>query len=334
MAPRRRELLLLRHGIAEERDPVPGDQADQADRRRSLTPEGAQRTAQLIRRLGELDLGCDVVLSSPLRRARQTAELAVAGGLAPDLELAAALAPLADPLPLLERWLGPLSPRPGWRRLALVGHEPDATPWQRLLGPVLSQALTQADGPLPALVAGADPGPLLWVHQSQGWLLGTRTADPILEPVQQALAADGYSLSPLESRGRPLQVWTRLQSRPVKSNPDQLQAELAGARELDGSWAWWGQGLAVLQQQHEGRQPPEQRLSQLQALATPDAPFQWAMDAATAQALLPGWTPWRLLTTLSSTPLTPAVDGAALSLERDPVEPRALRLQALLQLGR
>ena len=212
--------------------------------------------------------------------------------------------------------------------------EPDATPWQRLLGPVLSQALTQADGPLPALVAGADPGPLLWVHQPQGWLLGTRTADPILEPVQQALAADGYSLSPLESRGRPLQVWTRLQSRPVKSNPDQLQAELAGARELDGSWAWWGQGLAVLQQQHEGRQPPEQRLSQLQALATPDAPFQWAMDAATAQALLPGWTPWRLLTTLSSTPLTPAVDGAALSLERDPAEPRALRLQALLQLGR
>jgi hypothetical protein len=58
------------------------------------------------------------------------------------------------------------------------------------------------------------------------------------------------------------------------------------------------------------------------------------MDAATAQALLPGWTPWRLLTTLSSTPLTPAVDGAALSLERDPAEPRALRLQALLQLGR
>ena len=141
MAPRRRELLLLRHGIAEERDPVPGDQADQADRRRSLTPEGAERTAQLIRRLGELDLGCDVVLSSPLRRARQTAELAVAGGLAPDLELAAALAPLADPLPLLERWLGPLSPRPGWRRLALVGHEPDlSTLVALLIGVPMGQA--------------------------------------------------------------------------------------------------------------------------------------------------------------------------------------------------
>ena len=63
----RRELLLLRHGIAEERDPDPGDQADQADRRRSLTSEGAERTARLISRLCDLDLGCDVVLSSPLR---------------------------------------------------------------------------------------------------------------------------------------------------------------------------------------------------------------------------------------------------------------------------
>ncbi|MEN9542072.1 MAG: phosphohistidine phosphatase SixA [Cyanobacteriota bacterium] len=129
----RRELLLLRHGIAEERDPDPGDQADQADRRRSLTSEGAERTARLISRLCDLDLGCDVVLSSPLRRARQTAELAVAGGLATDLELAAGLAPLADPLPLLERWLGPLSPRPGWRRLALVGHEPDLSTLAALL---------------------------------------------------------------------------------------------------------------------------------------------------------------------------------------------------------
>ena len=208
-----------------------------------------------------------------------------------------------------------------------------ANPWQQLLAPLLTRVLSQVDGPLPALVAAADPGPLLWAQQPQGWLLGTRATEPPLEPLQQALVAEGYSGSPLESRGRPLQVWTRLQSRPVKGNPDQLQAELAGARELDGSWAWWGQGLAVLQQQHEGREAPLQRLHQLQDLATPQAPFQLALDAASAQALLPGWTPWRLLTTLSSTPLTPAVDGAALSLERDPAEPRALRLQALLQLG-
>jgi hypothetical protein len=71
----------------------------------------------------------------------------------------------------------------------------------------------------------------------------------------------------------------------------------------------------------------------LQRLATPQAPFQWALDGGSARDLLTGWSPWRLLTTLSSTPLNPVVEGAALSLEPDPADPRQLHLQAQLQLG-
>ena len=114
-----RELLLLRHGIAEER------RVDLPDWSRSLTPEGRQRTEAVLQRLLELGLGCDLLLSSPLTRARQTADLARLAGLAPDLELAAALEPAGEIGPLLQLWLGDSSPRPGWRRLALVGHEPD-----------------------------------------------------------------------------------------------------------------------------------------------------------------------------------------------------------------
>ena len=78
MVARRPELLLLRHGLAEER----AGAAD--DGQRGLTPEGRERTARVIQRLVTLDLACDVVLSSPLVRARQTAELAVAWvGVAP-----------------------------------------------------------------------------------------------------------------------------------------------------------------------------------------------------------------------------------------------------------
>ena len=207
-----------------------------------------------------------------------------------------------------------------------------ADPWRSLLGPLLSQALGQATGPLPALVAAADQGPLLWADLPDGWVLGTPVANPPLDGLQEALAQQGYSGSPLESRGQTLQVWTRLRSRPVKGNPDQLQAELAGARSSEGPWAWWGQGLAVLHQQHEAHQAPQARLDQLEALATPQAPLQWVMDAGTARSLLAGWTPWRLLTTLSSSPLTPVVDGAALSLDGEAGQPRALHLRARLEL--
>lgn len=54
-----RELLLLRHGIAEER------RVDLPEWSRALTPEGRQRTEAVLQRLLELGLGCDLLLSSP-----------------------------------------------------------------------------------------------------------------------------------------------------------------------------------------------------------------------------------------------------------------------------
>ena len=103
-------------------------------------------------------------------------------------------------------------------------------------------------------------------------------------------------------------------------------------RQSQGGVAWWGQGLAILNQQHEGRRSPQERLDQLELLGSPQAPFQWSMDAHAAQGLLSHWKPWRLVGTLSSSSLTPMVDGAALSLEPDGSEQRSLRLRALLQL--
>ena len=207
----------------------------------------------------------------------------------------------------------------------------DPDPWAQLLGPVLRSALERLPASLPALVASADQGPLLWAQSGEAWLLGTTAQQPLFEALDTALAAEGYSSSPLQSRGLTLQAWTKLQSKPVKGNPDQLQAQLAGARSVQANWAWWGQGLSVLNQQDEGRHSPAERLDQLESLGTPKAPVQWAMDGATAQQLLAGWQPWRLVSALSSSSLTPLVDGAALSLESDDAPARALRLRGLLQ---
>ena len=212
----------------------------------------------------------------------------------------------------------------------LLQPEPDA--WGELLSPLLRQTLERTPGALPALVATVDHGPLLWAQSRDGWLLGTGVQQPPSEELDAALAAEGYTSSPLQSRALSLQAWTRLESKPVRGNPDQLQAQLAGVRTVQNNWAWWGQGLAVLHQQDEAHRPPVERLEQLTALGTPEAPFQWAMDGATAQQLLAGWKPWRLISALSSSSLTPLVDGASLSLEGDGPSARALRVRAQLQL--
>jgi phosphohistidine phosphatase len=106
------ELLLLRHGIAEE------GSTRLEDAERALTAAGRARTEAVVAQLLRLGLACSALFSSPLKRARQTAELACAGGLAPAVRLDAGLAPGGDPWPLVRS-------AAGHDRVALVGHEPD-----------------------------------------------------------------------------------------------------------------------------------------------------------------------------------------------------------------
>ncbi len=156
------ELLLLRHGIAEERSP------ELPDRTRALTDKGRQRTRAVLERALALGLVADRMLSSPFTRARQTAEMARSVGLAPALELSETLEPGHDPLPLLVSALAGLAPAPigagaerqARLRVLLVGHEPDLGRLAaRLLGanPGAIQ-LRKAGLALLALPAGATPG--------------------------------------------------------------------------------------------------------------------------------------------------------------------------------
>lgn len=167
------ELLLLRHGIAEERSP------DRVDAERELTAAGRARTRAVLEQAARLGLRADRLLSSPLARARQTGEIAREVGLAPALELAQALEPGGDPLPLLPVWLtqvegGTAAPC----RLLLVGHEPDlGLLAARLLGaPAGAIALRKAGLALlrfPAVPAGAalaGTARLEWLVQPKLWL--------------------------------------------------------------------------------------------------------------------------------------------------------------------
>ena len=206
--------------------------------------------------------------------------------------------------------------------MALV-QQPSLWPelWQPLLAAVLRVGEGGGDGLLPALVAAADPGPLLWSAGSQGWLLGTAVDQPDPASLEQDLAAQGLTAAPLPVEGdASVMVWTRLEAPPAgrrigREESAVLQASLAGARASQGQLAWWGQNLAVLQEQRESRQTPRLRLAQLAALDQPQASLQWAMAAGPAQALLQRWSTWQLLSGLAGRPLAPAVQGLSLSLE-------------------
>lgn len=196
--------------------------------------------------------------------------------------------------------------------------------WPVLWQPLLAAVLQAPEGSLPAQVAAAASGPLLWSESSQGWLLGTAADQPDPAELAGALSAQGLIAAPLPVEGdASLRVWTRLEApqggrRAPRAEPDQLQASLAGARSSQGRLAWWGQTLAVLQEQRDARQPPRLRLEQVAALDLPQAPLQWAMGAGRARTLLQRWSTWQLVSGLAGQPLAPAVQGLSLGLAVSP----------------
>jgi phosphohistidine phosphatase len=150
------KLYVMRHGPAEER----GSGVAEFDRQ--LTPAGREQTAAAVRGLARLGLKPACIISSPLIRCMQTADLAAA-------ELAAgqppravdALAAGAAPGEILQAIRQAPTP------LLLVGHDPDLSSLVTyLLGGGPTPFVDFAKGGVVALQSNGEPQPgscrLLW----------------------------------------------------------------------------------------------------------------------------------------------------------------------------
>ena len=114
-------LFILRHGLAADLGD-PGLPKDLKDADRPLTPKGKQKLWRTTEAMQALELRFDVVISSPLLRAMQTAQIVTeALALRKKLILTDHLAPGGSPKALVEQ-INALSPRA--RNILLVGHEP------------------------------------------------------------------------------------------------------------------------------------------------------------------------------------------------------------------
>jgi len=120
------EVYLIRHGIAAEK----GIYAE--DETRPLIEKGIIKTTKVAKNLLKAELKFDLILTSPLVRANQTAAILKQVGLTQVVETFDPLKPDGD----IQQWLTWLQ---SWQtktpdgRLALVGHQPDLGNWAEIL---------------------------------------------------------------------------------------------------------------------------------------------------------------------------------------------------------
>ena len=111
------ELYLIRHGVAAERGEEYPD-----DSKRPLTSGGISRLRKEAKALEELGVGFDHIITSPLTRTRQTADIfAESLKSKPSLSQSDALAPAGTSAAVIQE----LAKHMRKGRIALVGHEPN-----------------------------------------------------------------------------------------------------------------------------------------------------------------------------------------------------------------
>jgi phosphohistidine phosphatase len=111
------ELYLVRHAIADMRGPQWPN-----DAKRPLTEHGVSRFREAVQGLRVIGVEIDEIFTSPLVRAKQTADI-LSHGLktTTSVRLLKALEPGHGPAAVVEQ----LARETNKRRVALVGHEPD-----------------------------------------------------------------------------------------------------------------------------------------------------------------------------------------------------------------
>ncbi|NER99698.1 MAG: phosphohistidine phosphatase SixA [Symploca sp. SIO1B1] len=121
------ELYLIRHGIAADRGNYTNDEE------RPLTDKGRQKTDKVAKQLYRRGLRFDLILTSPLVRAKETAAILKDVGLSKRVKEFPSLAPDGN----IHAWVNWLESE--WRNntvrssLALVGHQPDLGNWAETL---------------------------------------------------------------------------------------------------------------------------------------------------------------------------------------------------------
>ncbi len=110
------ELLLLRHGLAED----PGPATEHRDEPRALTPKGSMRMRLGASGMRALGVAPDVLVSSPLTRCAQTADI-----VGDHLGLEPALDDRLRPGMRTDGAAEIIAEHPGVASLMMCGHQPD-----------------------------------------------------------------------------------------------------------------------------------------------------------------------------------------------------------------
>ncbi len=157
-------------------------------------------------------------------------------------------------------------------------------------------------------IFGSEEGPLFWLKEPQGWVVGTRADSSNFSAVDHALSTDGFIRSDLTFEGDPLHVWSKLSVKTIQGK-DIVTSEVAAILEEDLDKYWWAENLELLAQ---GKSVEEVSvlLEQLDSKSSQGDnlfPYEISLIGDMSSEIILKWRPWILMKTISGRSFRPEI---------------------------
>ncbi len=184
-------------------------------------------------------------------------------------------------------------------------------------------------------IASGATGPLLWLQEPEGWIVGTQFESSKELDVNKFLEEKGFVRSDFVFDDDLFQGWLRFFPHRVLEN-DEVDVDVGVVLSRQEENALWGKTFAALQSRKE-KQSLQPRLSQWLAMQN-DRLNVFSNSAVfgpdSARQLLRGWEPWSLLKIFAGPSLESSVKGLAIGFgSNEDVDNSELGLRAFVSFS-
>ncbi|ABX08110.1 DUF3352 domain-containing protein [Prochlorococcus marinus] len=207
-------------------------------------------------------------------------------------------------------------------------------PEAKLLGPILRQYINDLDSTAINRITNSEKGPLVWINEDAGWIIGTKDNSQDLE-IDKSLRSNGFSKSSLALKEKKIDVWSKLAiNKSGKYDNIINNVEIILSQENESNW--WGNNIAALEQRLQVNSLTNNN-KRFQNLISNDGNYfdqQVFLGPTSSQKILSDWKPWKLLQAVIGHSLKQNIKSIAISIgaSKDDIE-QTINFHAKLLLG-
>ncbi|WP_320666514.1 DUF3352 domain-containing protein [Prochlorococcus sp. MIT 1307] len=207
-------------------------------------------------------------------------------------------------------------------------------PLSQLIGPILVAKLQSLEGVTAKAIITFNEGPLIWLKEAKGWVIGTKKGSPPISLIDKLLTKENYKRSELLINNKIFQVWSKLVTEHVQDG-DKLKTKIGAILLQDSDINWWGENLFALQQKEQTESRLKQEESgEFHPEGMNMSAMQISLNAIQAQEQLNQWYPWQLLKVIGSASITPNIQGMEISINTDSERnPNSINLNTKLDIS-